>query len=282
MTKCQLVILSLSSSLLLSCAVDVTDTEVTDTEVDDRSEPNSTVEFSPAAPIQKPEGCMLDFNADGRFSGTEQAWAGSYQLSPGDCHAQGGVVMGGVPFPSSRFSRAATQTQGPPTSFPLPTAATPEIILKYIKDARITRHHEPFVPESQDCDDYAEDAEKAIERLVPGAGTFTITFCGEVDEEGDFIDSKEQPVSAHAITDVHLDGVVTWLEPQWAEDMVLDMDGDGQVSVVFGDAELKPTESDGENGCLIIVYESRAAAEADLGPLDEEPDADAGDSDSDK
>ena len=274
MTKCNLLILTLSSSFLFSCAVDVTDTAVTDSEVAESTDPEFSLGFSPAIPIPKLEGCMLDFNADGHFSGTEQAWAGSYQLSPGDCHAQGGVVMGGIPLSSNRGSRAAAQTQGPPTSYPLPTAATPEIILQYIKDARITRDHKPYVPETHDCDDFAEEAEKAIERLVPGAGTFTVTFCGAVDEDGEFIDSKEHPVSGHAITDVHLDGVVTWLEPQWAEDMDMDMDGDGVVSVVFGDSELRPTESDGDDGCLIIVYESRAAAEADLGPLDEEPGAD--------
>ncbi len=111
--------------------------------------------------------------------------------------------------------------------------------------------------EDYDCDDFAGDLEEELE----GQGfmsTFTATWT----------DDGSETVPGHALTDVHGPGGAVWVEPQTGEIVDLDEDGDGSVMASDG------THSDefmaGEGMSQIEVYDDKAAAGKAGVPIDKE------------
>jgi hypothetical protein len=246
-------------SSLAACSLEATESDVLAPEL-----------ASAALATLPTQPCMLDFNADDSMSGIEVVWAQTNLMTPADCARVGGATTEGIALPSSMLRIAAQAPSSSPGGITWPTGPTDPAILKYIVETGIPDGK--YVPETHDCDDFAEEGEEAIEKVLPGAGTFTVLFCGALDGQGNFKNDKQNPISGHAITDVHLGSSVTWFEPQTGKNFDLDLDGDGNVSGEFSfPGTMRPTEKNGEYGCQVLIYGNRGEAEVDLGPLDEEP-----------
>ncbi len=221
------------------------------------------------APTPAQIRCVVDGDDDGTFDAFIDLWNASLStMTIDECAALRGVVIDEPPPRSDHRSSAE------PPVVPLPMGPTPQVVLDYIDSTGIPG--EKYVPKTHDCDDFADEAEQAIEDVLPGGGTFTMYICNRIDGEGNF-DSSSTPHEFHAVTDVHAGGPVSWLEPDGqhnggkSRNWDLDLDNDGMVNAGTGwGSASRPTEVDpsGEWGCYSAVYPDRAAAEADDGPLD--------------
>jgi hypothetical protein len=184
-----------------------------------------------------------------------------------ECALLDGMVAD-LPLPPT----TATFAAGPGQSLPVPlaTKSVPPWVLKVITDSGIPKRR--YVPTDYDCDDFASDAEKELERKQKGLGTFTVLFCSTL-RDG-LVNPESEDYLPHAITDVHLEGKTGWLEPQTGKEVSLDLDGNGGVYVrdgAFSASEVfRPTErsSDGRFGCSVYVYADRASAERNGWKLD--------------
>lgn len=211
------------------------------------------------APIPvPPPRCVLDGDGDGILSLWD--YESALEMSPADCVASGGALLGdiaGVIVPTHGASVEPPQS----LAFESPTAAAignvsvpagtpiPQEVLDWVNDTGIPDRE--YKPDEYDCDDFARDLEQAFEGLLPGAGTFTYIACEWDEEAGNYS-------SAHAITDVHGGGAVAWIEPQTGQPVDLDKNGDGMVT--FGlDFSGYPEPTDGD--CFIAVFESAEAAQ---------------------
>lgn len=209
-----------------------------------------------ALPAPQPR-CVLDSDGDGILSLTD--YESAVPMTFDTCVANGGAVLGdigGVLAPSlgsGSSSPSALGIDAPPVAaggnVSVPAGANiPQVVLDWVAGTGIPDRE--YKPDEYDCDDFADDLEKAFEDLVPGSGTFTYIACDFDEEVGNY-------TSAHAITDVHGGGAVAWIEPQTGQPVDLDKDGDGQVT--FGlDLSGYPTPTDGD--CFIAVFDSAAAA----------------------
>jgi carbonic anhydrase/acetyltransferase-like protein (isoleucine patch superfamily) len=117
-----------------------------------------------------------------------------------------------------------------------------------------------YVTDTYDCDDFAGDMEKALQALGYDA-TFTVYWRTVLNPKWRWwMDEEKTPkyiTIAHALTDVHTDEGIVWIEPQTGKVGVdLDFDGDGKTEY---DTK-HPGENTDDDG-RIEVYDSRAAAE---------------------
>ncbi len=119
-----------------------------------------------------------------------------------------------------------------------------------------------YVKDTYDCDDFAGDAEKALQDQGHDA-TFTVLW--ELNPDYGWWNAlwTDKWINGHAVVDVHFpDGTTAWFEPQWRSTKPgwrLDMDFDGDGTVETADA---PGDTPTDDGRRIEVYDSRAAAEA--------------------
>lgn len=215
---------------------------------------------APVAIPTTPSRCVVDGDGDGILSLVD--YENAVGMSIADCEATGGAVLGdiaGVLSPSLGGGNgggspedlgidASPVASGGTISVPAGTNI-PQEVLDWVAGTGIP--DQPYVPGTHDCDDFADELERAFEDIMPGAGTFTYIAC-------DFDEEKGNYTSAHAITDVHGGGAVAWIEPQTGQPVNLDKDGDGQVTFAL-DLSGYPEPTDG--GCFIAVFDSAAAAQ---------------------
>jgi hypothetical protein len=210
--------------------------------------------------------CRVDEDGDGVIRIDEMT---SHTLTTTDeCGLLEGFIADlPVRWPST-FSAAPSGGGNRPTV--LTTEPLPAWVGKFIRDTGIPKR--PYVPTTYDCDDFASDAERALDDRAPGLGTFTAVFCSTL--KNGLVDLESPDLLAHAVTDVHIDGKTSWVEPQTGNEFPLDLDGNGKVKAHNGKFSfldvVVPTETtkDGRRGCTVYVYSDRAAAEAAGVPLD--------------
>ena len=119
-----------------------------------------------------------------------------------------------------------------------------------------------YVRTTYDCDDFAGDMEEALTARGYTA-TFTVYYCWDSIFEGE-PDAWRMPweykpslLRAHAVTDIHQDGRVIWLEPQTGQlGIKLDFDNDGRTEYATNHNSRALTDGN----YRIEVYPSRAAA----------------------
>jgi acetyltransferase-like isoleucine patch superfamily enzyme len=117
----------------------------------------------------------------------------------------------------------------------------------------------PYVADTHDCDDFAEDLELHLQGLGYNA-TFTCYWKLNPDNAWWKFWQKKW-IEGHCVTDVHLpDGTTVFIEPQLtsgegAVGQDLDFDGDGKVEVSNG-----PTSDTTDDSYRIEVYDSAQAA----------------------
>ena len=106
--------------------------------------------------------------------------------------------------------------------------------------------HNPWVKDTNDCDDFAEDFEDAMEE---DGYDVTITILIEFDKE-----TCTRPVSGHALNDFHdRQGRIGFWEPQTNRVVNLDLDGDGFVNLApYRGAFAGPTERSPSGKCISI------------------------------
>ncbi|MCA9277984.1 MAG: hypothetical protein H6815_04260 [Phycisphaeraceae bacterium] len=121
-----------------------------------------------------------------------------------------------------------------------------------------------YKKDTYDCDDFADDMEQELENNGYKATFTCVWLIGERTywswSQLDYV-TERIPIWGHAISDVHLNGRLVFIEPQTGRIGLgwLDHDGDGVIEYTTNHNNLwAPT--DGE--LRIEVYESRAAAEA--------------------
>lgn len=115
-----------------------------------------------------------------------------------------------------------------------------------------------YVPVTYDCDDFADDMERALE-----AAGFHATFTAYYWQvpNPDYTWEKRATVKphiykGHAVVDIHTTQGLLWIEPQTGR-IGLNMDFDGDGKVEYAD---KPGDPDTDDGSRIEVYESAEAA----------------------
>lgn len=211
-----------------------------------------------AVPAPSPR-CAVDGDGDGVLSLLDYETA--VPMAPDACAGAGGAVLGNIAGVRSASlgdgasgSPSALGIEAPPVAaggnLSVPSITNiPQEVLDWVAGTGIPDRD--YVPDSYDCDDFADDLEKAFEELLPGAGTFTYIACDFDAETGNY-------TSAHAITDVHGGGAVAWIEPQTGQPVDLDKNGDGNVTFAL-DFSGYPEPTDG--GCFIAVFESAEAAQ---------------------
>lgn len=105
-----------------------------------------------------------------------------------------------------------------------------------------------------DCRNFAHDLERNLTALGYNA-TWTSYWC--------YGGAGNPPVTAHAVTDVHLpDGRTVFIEPQNNRIINLDFDGDGQVEVNNNGYTPGQNMGQTDDNCKISVFEDRASAAA--------------------
>lgn len=191
--------------------------------------------------------CVLDRDGDGRLALADYSEAAEMPLAA--CRAEGGAVRGGIEpvVPRQRPHRVRVVQA---SDLDRELARLIGRLMEWIRSLGI--HQREYREGEYDCDDFADDLEQALERLVPGLGTFTYMAC-------DWDAEKRNYTWAHAVTDVHLGRLIFWVEPQTGQIVSLDKDGDGRVGYVR-DLRSYPTATDG--GCFIAVFDSAADARA--------------------
>ena len=122
-----------------------------------------------------------------------------------------------------------------------------------------------YVKDTNDCDDFAEKLEKALQKAGYSA-TFTIVWTLDTDRSW-WQTWKPHFKVGHCLTDVRHEGKIIWIEAQWTAPagigVNLDDNKDGRVTHASG----KGTKAtDGK--LRVEVYESREAAEKERGALD--------------
>lgn len=163
-----------------------------------------------------------------------------HNLLPTACYGQGGTILKLLPGGSDRASddtaangagagagattdasadaSASASTVAPATTGYREGPHPPPLQLQL--DVRATGVHEDaedkYDPPEYDCEDFANDLEEALtdmgyeatytERCIPG-----------------------NPATWHAITDIHIDGLTYWFEPQTGKPVTMDGNGDGTV-----------------------------------------------------
>lgn len=115
-----------------------------------------------------------------------------------------------------------------------------------------------YVSVTYDCDDFADDMERALEAAGFHA-TFTVYYWRVPNPDYTWekrLTVKPYVYKGHAVVDVHTAQGLIWIEPQNGRIGInLDFDGDGKVE--YAD---KPGDPDTDDGKRIEVYESAAAA----------------------
>ncbi len=206
--------------------------------------------------------CAVDDDGDGALSIREYVKAAPMPIAA--CEAVGGASVGTLgpivpPAPLTDVSPPEELAANGQTSAAIPPGTTisvpanvpiPGVVLEFVQQTGIPSRG--YVTDSYDCDDFASDLEKAFEDVLPGAGTFTYIA-------SDFDPATGNYKTAHAITDVHANGAVAWIEPQTGQPVNLDDDGDGMVTFAL-DFSGYPTATDG--GTFIAVFSSADAAVA--------------------
>jgi len=106
--------------------------------------------------------------------------------------------------------------------------------------------HNPWVKDINDCDDFAEDFEDAMES---DGHDVTITILIEYDKA-----TCTRPVSGHALNDFHdSEGRIGFWEPQVNRVVNLDLDGDGFVNLApYRGAFSGPTERSPSGKCISV------------------------------
>jgi hypothetical protein len=106
--------------------------------------------------------------------------------------------------------------------------------------------HNPWVKDTNDCDDFADDFEDAMEA---DGHDVTITILIEYDKE-----TCSRPVSGHALNDFHdSEGRIGFWEPQINRVVDLDLDGDGFVNLApYQGALAGPTERSPSGKCISV------------------------------
>jgi hypothetical protein len=122
----------------------------------------------------------------------------------------------------------------------------PEGWREHADNNEIDAPHNPWVKDTNDCDDFADDFENAMEA---DGYDVTITILIRWDKE-----TCSRPTSAHALNDFHdSDGRIGFWEPQNNRIVDLDLDGDGFVSVApFRGVYVGPTERGPDGKCISI------------------------------
>jgi hypothetical protein len=193
---------------------------------------------------------------------------GARYPSTGDaCSAGGGAVDECVPAPSDPVAPPPPGQDLDPQN---PTQADIDKLRSDVDGAQVAywNHGSRWVKTTHDCDDFADELERALEARGWHA-TFTIIY--KRNPAWTPLNQKTTPYwdGAHAITDVHLPGGrMVWIEPQWtsgegAVGVDLDRDGDGIIG--YDD---KPGDALTEGDTRVEIYESRADAEAKGAVLD--------------
>jgi hypothetical protein len=126
-----------------------------------------------------------------------------------------------------------------------------------------------YEEDTYDCDDFASDMEMALEALGYDA-TFTVVWEFEPNPDHSWWNWLWTPAnrvkSAHALTDVHTEDGIIFIEPQTGQVGVdMDYDNDGEVDYATNNAGY-PATTDGN--ARIEVYDSRADAKAAGVPMD--------------
>jgi hypothetical protein len=163
------------------------------------------------------------------------------------CDEMGGATLGSIP--------------GMPTGDLLPGGDVYETggdlsdgLKAKIEDAAV--HKGTYNKDTHDCDDFADELEKALDKEGETVATFTLLWRWDA--------LAEVWTDAHAITDVHEGDKTVWIEPQTGKRVELDRDGDGKVNTqdrATGKGEM-------EGDLWVEVYDDRAHAERVFGPLD--------------
>ncbi len=151
------------------------------------------------------------------------------------------------------------------THFRIPTNGV-ELPAGWAHDAdanELDIEHNPWVRDTNDCDNYAEDFERKMEE---DGHDVTFTLLVEFDKA-----TCSRVDSAHALNDFHDgEGRIGFWEPQINRIVDLDLDGDGFINLAQnGDAYARPTEVSPDGRCVAIdTYDHIDDAIAVYGPLD--------------
>jgi hypothetical protein len=134
------------------------------------------------------------------------------------------------------------------TTFQNPTAGVqlPEGWDGDADDNEIDAPHNPWIKDTNDCDDFAEDFEDAMEA---DGYDVTITILIEFDKE-----TCSRPISGHALNDFHdSEGRIGFWEPQNNRIVDLDLDGDGFVNLApYRGVFVGPTERSPGGKCISV------------------------------
>ncbi len=118
-----------------------------------------------------------------------------------------------------------------------------------------------YVPVTYDCEDFADDMEKALEDAGYDA-TFTCMWKWEPNPDWHWYNalwtSTGKWTSGHAVADVHSGGKTIWIEPQAGGRVGIDLDKDGDGKVEYSTEKGTDTTDD---SWRIEVWPDRAAAE---------------------
>ena len=151
------------------------------------------------------------------------------------------------------------------THFRLPTNGV-QLPAGWAHDAdanEIDAPHNPWVKTTNDCDDFAEDFEDAME---DDGHDVTFTVLIEFDKK-----TCSKPVSGHALNDFHDDdGRIGFWEPQTNQIVNLDLDGDGFISLTqSGKVYVRPSEVSPDGRCIgIETFDDIDDAKAIYGSFD--------------
>jgi acetyltransferase-like isoleucine patch superfamily enzyme len=185
------------------------------------------------------------------------------------CLATGGAIQGHLPLENAFDVKPESDKK----VFPIDKTALPAALSNLGADINAARvapmsnggQAPDYVKDTNDCDDFAERLEKALQAKGYDA-TFTIVWT--VDKTREFWEVwKPRFTGGHCLTDVHSGGKTIWIEAQFtrtnAIGVDIDDDDDGQVEYATGSGY------GATDGCLRVeVYPDRKAAEKEWGPLD--------------
>jgi acetyltransferase-like isoleucine patch superfamily enzyme len=208
--------------------------------------------FLAAGAIVEGESPVLEDLLTCSFPGGE-----SFVSTAGACNEFGGAVFECAPTLFEAGADPPGQQLQPGT----PTGATRTKLDQDVDSGMVAPNGggQPYVEDTNDCDDFADD----LERHLQGLG-YNATFTCYWQLNPDYAWWKvwqSKWINGHCVTDVHLpDGTTVFIEPQFtsgegAVGQDLDFDKDGKVGVSNG-----PTSDTTDDGYRIEVYDSQQAA----------------------
>jgi carbonic anhydrase/acetyltransferase-like protein (isoleucine patch superfamily) len=187
----------------------------------------------------------------------------------GQCQAKGDTILGLVPLGNS----FEVKPQSSRRVMPINPQALPPALANLGADINMAAvapmsnggTAPNFVDGTNDCDDFAERLEMALQAKGYDA-TFTIVWT--VNKNRSWYEFwKRRFTGGHAVTDVHSGGRTIWIEPQFTRVAALgvNMDNNNDGRVQF-ETQAGTSATD---GCLRVeVYPDRRAAERQWGSLD--------------